>query len=105
MGDQIEVEPLPPAPDAEPSVSSAKTTKPDPELATEIIEQQMATAINEVFGQFLPPHLSGLSLANDAVAALLALKGDKGHKLLFTRYDLFQIFGIQQRKMLGEERL
>ena len=105
MTDKITVEPLPVDPLAEKSVSAAKTVEADPELDLKFILGEMEGVLLTVFGPYMREEQPMSSLVAGAVRALLELKGPRGHKLVFTRYDLFQIFGLMNKKLLGEHQL
>lgn len=105
MTDSYQTEPLPVATDAEPSVSAAKTVQGDSELDPKQNIGAMEQVLLEVFGPYMREELPMEPLVSEAVKALLELKGEKGHKLVFLRYDLFQIFGMMNKKLTGADRL
>ena len=78
-------------------VSQARTQTPDPNLDPEQIEAKMVAALVACYEK-----------GDDApamVRALLLLQGSKGRKLVFTRFDVMQIFSIWTRKLEGKDRV
>lgn len=87
-------------------VSEARTSAQDPDLDPAELEAKMTaiveTAIDSMYGEGEPDHEP---LAKDIVRKLLLLQGTKGRKLVFTRFDIMQIFAIWTRKLEGKDRV
>lgn len=93
----------------EPSVTAAKEERGDPDLDP----AQLAARMNETVRaeiiafqqsrEFTEENL--VELSETIVRKLLLLVGSKGRKLVFTRFDLMQIFAIWNRKLAGEDRV
>ena len=41
----------------------------------------------------------------DIVNSLLQIKGESGHKLVWTRFDMLQMFAIWSQKLSGEQKI
>ena len=84
-------------------VSEARTTAPDPDLDPAELEAKMIATAVEVL-ETEPKHDSKTT-AERIIRALLLLQGSKGRKLVFTRFDIMQIFAIWTRKLEGKDRV
>ncbi len=74
--------------------------KPDPmaeDKDPEVIAQQMAWTISTGVAEGQTPM--------EIVNRLLALKSPKGHKLVWTRFDMLKLYAMYSNKLTGENRL
>lgn len=87
-----------------PVETRAPAPSPD-SLSPDQIAAAMAWCLDELLypklGDVDPSRVTPMALVN----ALLQLKDDKGQKLVFTRWDLFQCFAIWSKKLAGAERV
>ena len=75
---------------SEPTPGPAQTTKPEPGLDQEFILEQMKLELS-----------IGGRRPEESALALLALRGPKREKLLWTRAEVFQLFRRQQELIGG----
>ncbi len=69
------------------------------ELDPEKLAAKMAAVVSAGMGK--RPAATPMEIVNE----LLQLKGPKGEKLVWTRFDVFQAFGIWTKKLSGTDRI